>query len=72
MILGLVLLEKEDLDEYCFKPNKNLVNFCKKNKIPSICFPKGLKNNYKKFIDKVKPDAINIDQDIDPNWAKII
>ena len=64
------LIRKEDLDEYCFKPNMSLVNFCKINKIPSICFPKGLKNNYKEFIKKVKPDAINIDQDIDPVWAK--
>ena len=64
------LIRKEDLDEYCFKPNMSLVNFCKTNKIPSICFPKGLKNNYKEFMEKVKPDAINIDQDIDPVWAK--
>ena len=65
---GLII--KENLDEYCFKPNTSLVNYCKINKIPSICFPKGLRNNYKEFIDKVKPDAINIDQDIDPIWAK--
>ncbi len=64
------LIKKENLDEYCFKPNMSLVNFCKINKIPSICFPRGLKNNYKKFIDIVRPDAINIDQDIDPTWAR--
>ena len=33
-------------------------------------FPKGLKSNYKKFVEKVKPDAINIDQKVDPMWAK--
>ncbi len=64
------LIKEENLDEYCFTPNKNLVNFCKDNKIPVICFPKGLKENYKKFLDKVKPDAINIDQEIDPVWVK--
>ncbi len=64
------LIKEEDLEEYCFTPNKSLVNFCRENEIPSICFPKGLKNNYKKFLKKVKPDAINIDQKVDPIWAK--
>ena len=64
------LIEDKDLQEYCYTPNKSLVNFCKDNKIPSICFPKGLKNNYKKFIEEVKPEGINIDYEIDPIWAK--
>ena len=64
------LIRDEDLNEYCYKPNESLVNFCKENKIPSICFPKGLKENYKNFLEKVKPDAVNIDYDIDPSWAK--
>ena len=64
------LIDDKDLDEYCFNPNKSLVNFCREIKIPSICFPRGLKNNYKKFVEKVKPDAINIDQEVDPIWAK--
>ena len=64
------LIKEEDLNEYCFNPNKNLINFCKDNNIPSICFPKGLEKNYKKFTEIVKPEAINIDQDIDPVWAK--
>ncbi len=64
------LIKDEDLDEYCYKPNKSLVNFCEENKIPSICFPKGLKGNYINFLEKVKPNAINIDYEIDPSWAK--
>ncbi len=64
------LIESNDLNEYCFKPNKDLVAFCKDNKIPTICFPKGLKENYKKFVQEVNPDGINIDQEIDPSWAK--
>ena len=64
------LIKDDDLEEYCYIPNKSLINFCKENKIPSICFPKGLKENYKKFIQKVKPDAVNIDYEIDPLWAK--
>ncbi len=64
------LIEEKDLNDYCFKPNRNLVNFCKEINIPVICFPRGLKNNYKKFVDEVKPSAINIDQEIDPRWVK--
>ena len=64
------LIGDKDLNEYCYKPNKSLVDFCKENKIPSICFPRGLKENYKNFLKEVRPDAINIDYDIDPVWAK--
>ncbi len=64
------LIKDEDLNEYCYKPNKSLIDFCKEIKIPSICFPKGLKENYKNFLKEVGPDAINIDYNIDPTWAK--
>ena len=64
------LVNEIDLNEYCYQPNKSLVNFCTNNKIPTISFPKGLKNNYTKFIEIVKPTAINIDPEIDPMWAK--
>lgn len=63
------LINETDLNEYCYKPNSSLVNFCTNNKIPTICFPKGLKNNYIKFIKNVKPTAINIDPEINPVWA---
>ena len=65
------LLPKEYIDEFCIKPNLRIVQFCKKNKIPVICFPKGLKKNYKSFVNKVKPDCISIDYDINPRWAKL-
>ena len=64
------MIKAENLNEYCYQPNKNLVKFCKQNNIPTICFPKGLKQNYKEFVEKVGPDAISIDSDIDPLWAK--
>ncbi len=64
------LIDEKNLDEYCFNPNKSLVDFCNEIGIPSICFPRGLKNNYKKFVEVVKPDAINIDQEVDPLWAR--
>ena len=50
-------------------PNKILVEFCRSQEIPVICFPRGIKENYKTFVDFVKPDCINIDYEIDPNWA---
>ena len=65
---GLIL--PEDLPEYCYIPNSKIVNFCKERKIPVMCFPKGLNKNYKKFNEVVKPDAISLDYEIDPVWAK--
>ena len=46
------------------------MDYCKKKKIPVICFPKGIGKNYKEFNNIVKPDGINLDYDVDPNWAK--
>ena len=64
------LLPEIYMKEFCYLPNKKIVEFCKKEGIPNICFPKGIKNNYEKFNLLVKPDGINIDYDIDPLWAK--
>ena len=64
------LLKFNDLSNYCFKPNMRIVNFCKKKKIPVICFPKGINKNYKEFNTVVKPDGLNLDYNIDPYWAK--
>jgi uroporphyrinogen decarboxylase len=64
------LIKPEDFVDYCIKPNSYLVNFCKKKNIPVICFPRGIGKNYKKFNDIVKPDGLNIDYDVDPEWAK--
>ena len=33
--------------------------------------PKGIKREYKSFVEYVKPEGINIDSDIDPTWAKL-
>ena len=65
---GLVL--SEDLPKYCYIPNSRIVNFCKEKRIPVMCFPKGLNKNYKEFNEIVKPDAISLDYEIDPVWAK--
>ena len=64
------LISLDDLPNYCYVPNLKIVDFCKRKKIPVICFPKGINKNYKEFNNIVKPDCINLDYDIDPNWAK--
>jgi len=64
------LIKPEDFINYCIKPNLKIVNFCKKKNIPVICFPKGIREKYKKFNDEVNPDGLNIDYELDPNWVK--
>ena len=62
------LVEKKNLDKYLYSPTLNLVNYVKSFKIPVICFPRDIKD-YKKFSEIVKPNAINIDYNIDPKLA---
>ena len=64
------LIPKGKLKQYCFKPNAKIVSFCRNKNIPNICFPKGIKKKYEDFNKFVKPDAINLDYEIDPLWAK--
>ena len=64
------LIPQKNLSNYCFIPNLKIVDFCKEKKIPIICFPRGIGENYKEFNRKVKPDCLNIDYNIDPIWAK--
>ena len=64
------LIPPNDLYDFCYYPNSQIVKFCKKRKIPVICFPKGIKKNYKAFNNFVKPNGISIDYTVDPEWAK--
>ncbi len=64
------LLTGDNLKNFCFQPNYEIVKFCKNNKIPVICFPKGIGEDYLNFNKEVKPDGLNIDYDVDPLWAK--
>ena len=64
------LLSSDDIFNYCLKPNLKIVEFCKSKKIPVICFPRGIKEKYKEFNNVVKPDGLNIDYNIDLEWAK--
>ena len=59
------LLKEKDLPNYVYAPTLNLVNYVKSLNVPVICFPRGIKN-YKNFCEVVKPDAVNIDYDVDP------
>ena len=65
------LVPKKELYNYCFEPNLKIVKYCKKKKIPIICFPRGLKKDgYYQFAKFVKPDGLNLDTNIKPSWAK--
>ena len=59
------LLEEKDLPNYVYIPTLNLVDYVKSLKVPVICFPRGIKN-YRNYCDIVKPDAVNIDYDVNP------
>ena len=65
------LIPQEHLNNFCYSPNSKIVDFCRKKGIPVICFPRGIKENYKDFNNLVKPDGINIDYNINPKWAKV-
>ena len=60
------LLEEKDIPNLIYNPTLSLVEFVKSLNIPVICFPRGIKN-YKTYCDTVKPDAICIDYEVDPN-----
>ena len=64
------LIPSSDIARYCLLPNLKIVEFCKRENIPTICFPKGIKEKYEEFNRMVKPDGINLDSEIDPIWAK--
>ena len=63
------LLPYDKLFDYCYEPNKKIVDFCKKKKIPVICFPRGINKNYLEFANIVKPDCLSLDYEINPTWA---
>ncbi len=59
------LLEEKNLPNYIYIPTLNLVKYIKSLNTPVVCFPRGIKN-YKNFCEIVKPDAVNIDYNVDP------
>ncbi len=59
-------LVEKDFEKYIYEPTLSLVNFTKELGVPVICFPRNF-NNYKKYCEIVKPDAISIDYAVNPN-----
>ena len=57
-------LLEDKIPEYIYIPTLNIVEYVKKLGVPVICFPRGIKD-YKNFCEIVKPDAVNIDYDVD-------
>jgi uroporphyrinogen decarboxylase len=64
------LIPANKLNEYCYEPNKKIVDFCKIKNIPTICFPRGIGKNYLKFAEIVNPNCLSLDYQLDPIWAK--
>ena len=60
-----LLKDDNSYEQFIYSPTKELVDYTKKLGVPVICFPKGIKN-YKKFCEFVKPNAVNIDYEVDP------
>ena len=64
------LLPKNKLSEYCYIPTSKIIKNIKSLQTPTICFPKGIGENYIDFSSIVKPDCVSIDYDVDPQWIK--
>ena len=58
-------LLEDKIPEYIYIPTLNIVEYVKELGVPVICFPRGIKD-YKNFCEIVKPDAVNIDYDVNP------
>ncbi len=58
-------LLEDKIPEYIYIPTLNIVEYIKELGVPVICFPRGIKD-YTSFCEIVKPDAVNIDFDVDP------
>jgi len=62
--LGWIIRRKRFTKLYLY-PNTKTSRLCKIFKYSCNCFPRGIKN-YKNYCNIVKPDAVNIDYDVDP------
>ena len=60
------LAKKVDLQESIYRCTAELTQFTKSLNIPVICFPRQIED-YKEYVDEVKPSAINIDYNIKPD-----
>ena len=56
-------LVDDNFEKYLYQPTSSLVEFTKSLGVPVICFPRNIKD-YKTYCEIIKPDAINIDYNI--------
>ena len=59
------LVEEKNISKYIYDPTLEIVEYVKSLNVPVICFPREIKD-YKEFCEITKPDAINIDYNVDP------
>ena len=54
------LASNSDIKKYIYESTTELVEFTKSLGVPVICFPREIEN-YKEYVNEVKPSAVNID-----------
>ncbi len=59
------LIKKDKIDKFIYQPTKELVEYTKSLNVEVICFPRNI-NSYKEYCNIVKPSAVNIDYQVDP------
>ena len=59
------LVKNRDIERNIYNPTKKVINFIHTLKIPAICFPRNI-DDYKEFVDTIKPDVVNIDYRVNP------
>ena len=59
------LVEEKKISKYIYDPTLEIVEYVKSLNVPIICFPREIKD-YKEFCEVTKPDAVNIDYNINP------
>ena len=59
------LVEEKKISKYIYDPTLEIVEYVKSLNVPIICFPREIKD-YKEFCEVTKPDAVNIDYNVDP------
>ena len=59
------LVKNKDIERNIYNPTKKVINFIHSLKITAICFPRNI-DDYKEFVDTIKPDVVNIDYRVNP------
>ena len=59
------LIKKDKIDKFIYQPTKELVEYTKSLNVEVICFPRNI-SSYTEYCNIVKPSAVNIDYQVDP------